>query len=76
MRAILVEPGSNVKRGQCVGLSGGKAGDWGAGRSTGAHLHFQIALKRPGAATLSDYANPLKFFSTKVQNLPNFTGGL
>ena len=76
MRAILVEPGSNVKRGQCVGLSGGKAGDWGAGRSTGAHLHFQIALKRPGAASLSDYANPLKFFSTKVQNLPNFTGGL
>jgi hypothetical protein len=31
-----------VKQGEVVGLSGGAKGDKGAGRSTGAHLHFEL----------------------------------
>ena len=76
LRAILTEKGKTVKKGECIGLSGGKAGDWGAGRSTGAHLHFQIALKRPGAATLSDYIDPLAFLSTKISDLSQVKGGI
>ena len=76
MRALLVQKGAQVKKGQCVGLSGGVPGDWGAGRSTGAHLHFQINLVRPGAKNMSNYINPMKFFSTKIQNLSGLTGGI
>ena len=36
--------GTYVKRGQLIGLSGGKKGERGSGLSTGAHLHFAIYL--------------------------------
>ena len=32
----------SVKKGQQIGLSGGKRGDPGSGDSTGEHLHFEI----------------------------------
>lgn len=38
----LVTPGQKVTKGQQIALSGGAAGDYRAGTSTGAHLHFQI----------------------------------
>lgn len=39
---IKVSPGQSIKQGEVVGLSGGAKGDKGAGRSTGAHLHFEL----------------------------------
>jgi murein DD-endopeptidase MepM/ murein hydrolase activator NlpD len=39
---IKVNVGQAVKQGEVVGLSGGAKGDRGAGRSTGAHLHFEL----------------------------------
>lgn len=38
----LVNAGDVVKQGQPVAISGGAAGDPGAGYSTGAHLHFEV----------------------------------
>ena len=45
-RRIDVKPGDIVKRGQVVGLTGGKKGETGAGNSGGPHLHF--TLKKDG----------------------------
>lgn len=41
--AFLVPNGSQVEAGQVVALSGGARGTWGAGNSTGAHLHWGVA---------------------------------
>jgi murein DD-endopeptidase MepM/ murein hydrolase activator NlpD len=41
-KEIRVSNGQSVKQGEVVGLSGGAKGDKGAGRSTGAHLHFEL----------------------------------
>jgi murein DD-endopeptidase MepM/ murein hydrolase activator NlpD len=45
-RKIDVKPGDIVKRGQVVGLTGGRKGETGAGNSGGPHLHF--TLKKDG----------------------------
>lgn len=45
-RRIDVKPGDIVKRGQVIGLTGGKKGETGAGNSGGPHLHF--TLKKDG----------------------------
>lgn len=37
-----VKVGDPVKVGTPVGLSGGEPGAWGAGKSTGPHLHFEV----------------------------------
>ena len=45
-KKIDVKPGDIVKRGQVVGLTGGRKGETGAGNSGGPHLHF--TLKKDG----------------------------
>lgn len=39
---VYVVLGQHVAIGQVLGLSGGQRGAWGAGRSTGPHLHFGV----------------------------------
>lgn len=41
-KQIDVTKGQSVSKGDVVGLTGGAAGDVGRGRSTGAHLHFEV----------------------------------
>ena len=42
MRRLDVSTGDNVPAGTLIGLSGGNAGDPGAGNSKGAHLHWEL----------------------------------
>lgn len=42
LKQINVKKGDKVEKGQIVALSGGAKGDVGMGRSTGAHLHFEL----------------------------------
>lgn len=42
MKTISVKKGQKVKLGQKLGTSGGRAGAWYSGNSTGAHLHTQV----------------------------------
>lgn len=37
-----VKKGQTIRRGEVIGLSGGKPGTYGAGRSTGPHLHITV----------------------------------
>lgn len=41
-KQVNVSKGQTVKKGDVLGLSGGGSGDPGRGRSTGAHLHFEV----------------------------------
>ena len=45
-----VGKGAVVKAGQVIGLSGGTRGTWGAGKSTGPHLHFGVRSYDAGRA--------------------------
>lgn len=45
---IDVKKGAKVRAGQRLGLSGGRKGSPGAGRSTGAHLHWIVYVKKGG----------------------------
>lgn len=45
---FLVPNGSRVNAGDVVALSGGARGSWGAGNSTGPHLHWGVAIGRRG----------------------------
>lgn len=58
-KQIDVQINDKVKQGQVVGLSGGGPGDKGAGRSTGAHLHFE--LKKDGSLV-----DPLDYIGAEV----------
>ena len=55
---IDVKQGDEVKQGQVVGLSSGKVGEPGAGKTTGPHLHF--ALKKNG-----DLVDPIEYVNKK-----------
>ena len=43
---FLVPNGTRVNAGDVVALSGGARGTWGAGNSTGAHLHWGLMINR------------------------------
>lgn len=75
LSSILCQAGQKVKKGECIGLTGGAKGAWGSGRSTGPHLHFQISLKRRGGRFLANYLNPLIVFGTKINDLGWLQGG-
>ena len=49
-----VTEGTYVKKGQQIGLSGGKKGESGSGLSTGPHLHFAIYLDIRNSLELND----------------------
>ena len=49
-----VSEGTYVKKGQQIGLSGGKKGERGSGLSTGPHLHFAIYLDIRNSLELND----------------------
>lgn len=55
----MVNVGDQVKKGQVIGLSGGKRGMTGSGTSTGCHLHFAIY----------DNSNKIAYNPTKI--IPN-----
>ena len=42
LKRIDVNKGDTVTKGQVVGITGGDKGDTGSGRSTGAHLHYEV----------------------------------
>jgi murein DD-endopeptidase MepM/ murein hydrolase activator NlpD len=42
LERFLVHPGQHVNRGQTIAISGGGEGMYGAGYSTGCHLHFMV----------------------------------
>ena len=56
LSALLVRQGQHVARGTLVGRSGGAKDTWGAGRSTGPHLHMQAWRRTPTGWQLVDPA--------------------
>tara|TARA_Y100000592_G_scaffold78846_1_gene124133 strand:+ start:14355 stop:15770 length:1416 start_codon:yes stop_codon:yes gene_type:complete len=64
MSNVLVKKGDIVKRGACIGLSGGAKDSPGSGGTTGPHLHFEIR-KRRRVGSLAGIIDPVTFLSTK-----------
>ena len=58
MSKISVSKGETVTQGQNIGTTGGKKGSYGAGNSSGAHLHFGLKYK-------GKWVDPLKYLDTK-----------
>ena len=56
---INVQRGQKVAMGQAVGLSGGQPGAYGAGRSTGPHLHLDVWKGKPFAGGVAVDPLPL-----------------
>lgn len=63
--AFLVANGSQVEAGQVVALSGGARGTWGAGNSTGAHLHWGVATDGRNGWVDPANLNPIPFGQPK-----------
>ncbi len=76
LSSILCNAGDKIKKGECIGLTGGAKGAWGSGRSGGPHLHFQVSLKRSGGKWLANYINPITFLGTKINDLSWVSGGI
>lgn len=68
LSSVEVEDESRVQAGDLIALSGGRKGDPGAGKSTGAHLHYEL---RTMPATSTDYAiNPVTFYKSLGLDFP------
>ena len=52
MRSQFFSAGTQVKKGQIIGESGGAAGDWGRGTSSGPHLHIDFSDNMEGGSRL------------------------
>lgn len=44
LSAFVLPPGTQVNAGDVIALSGGKPGTWGAGNSTGPHIHWGVKI--------------------------------
>ena len=56
LKKLNVKPNDKVSAGQVIGLSGGAENDIGKGRSTGAHLHFEVLVN-------NQFVNPEEYLS-------------
>ena len=65
-----------VKRGACIGLTGGAKGSVGSGASTGPHLHWEIRRSRYNSKNIARYLNPVKFLETPIVRVGSMGGGL
>ena len=54
MSKIEVKVGQRVKKGQRIGLSGGRPGTYGAGNTTAPHLHLELRMVEGRKARLVD----------------------
>lgn len=68
LRERHVKAGDRVKQGQRIGLTGGNAGDPGAGNSKHAHLHFVV--QRRDAAGSWKHTDPKPFMKYALKGLP------
>jgi len=64
IKNIKVTKGESVTRGQVIGLSGGSKKDYCPGRSTGAHLHYEVYDKSKGRST----TNPVPYLNGATIN--------
>jgi len=64
----IVKVGQEVRQGQLIAYSGGKKGAWGAGSSTGPHLHFEVRLSK-GSKQSVDPQSIFGKIKSKVANL-------
>ncbi len=65
-----IEKSSLITKGTVIGLSGGYKSDWGHGRSTGSHLHFEVR-KDEDKSGIKYYRNPEEIFSFESQSNSN-----
>lgn len=68
---ILVRPGQQVTSKTIIGKSGGKKGAPGSGRSTGAHLHFE--LRDNGGVGAAGRVDPKKYMGSNSALAPSVT---
>lgn len=75
---INVQKGQKVEMGQVVGLSGGQPGAYGAGRTTGPHLHLDVWKGRPFAGGVAVDPLPLltREFTGKAVKVAVVAGGI
>ncbi len=66
---FLVANGSYVNKGDVVALSGGIPGTWGAGRTTGPHMHF-------GVKVAGSWIDPAAVINGSVSSTPAATGSV
>jgi hypothetical protein len=67
LKKLNVKPNDKVSAGQVIGLSGGAENDIGKGRSTGAHLHFEVLIN-------NQFVNPEEYLSGDIAIFTGATG--
>ena len=67
----IVKVGQEVRQGQLIAYSGGKKGAWGAGSSTGPHLHFEVRLSKGSKQSV----DPKSIFGKIKSKVSSIFGG-